>query len=92
MAGLRILLGHGLHFDTAILSIQLALKIADLRNHFRSEEDIPNVDIAVDEILLVQVDQAANNLLANDYFLIITQTDRPFDPMKQISLFTVLEQ
>ena len=92
VARLRVFLRHGFHFDAAILTIYLVLEIANLRAHINSGKDIENVNIAVDEILLVQMDQAANDLLADDCFPIVSQTDRPFYHMKQVSLFTGFKQ
>lgn len=65
MAGICVLLRHGLHLDTTILPIQLVLRIANLRHHLGSDEDIADMNVAVNEVLLVQVDQTANDLLSD---------------------------
>jgi hypothetical protein len=92
VAGVCVLLRHGFHLDATIRSIQLALQIANLRNHLGSDKDITDMNVAVDETLFVQVDQAANDLLSDSHFLVLCQLDRPFDHMEQFSSFAVLEE
>jgi hypothetical protein len=57
MAGLCILLRHGFHLDTTILPIQLTLQITSFRHRLGSNKDITDMNVAVDEFLLMQVDQ-----------------------------------